>query len=240
MSLSLIQNSHAIVPLNTARFLGKNGVEPYTYSVIPGGAGGTIDASTGVYTAPSGYGSDTIQVEDDIGATATAPIMVGSALLLLCDIIKTEMGLDDEQVYLWNSKWFIPKDSRLYIPVGILNCKPFANTNFQDGAGSDLVSQQSTNFAAQITIDILSRNLDAVNRKEEVLMALKSNYAEFQQTLNGFFIAPIPLTFVNLTKEDGAAILYRFNITVNMQYAIRKSTDVPYYDDFSHAETVKQ
>jgi hypothetical protein len=44
----------------TARVLGSSGNAPVQWSVQPNGAGGTIDATTGIYTAPDVAGTDTV------------------------------------------------------------------------------------------------------------------------------------------------------------------------------------
>lgn len=228
----LNSNTQAIGLGLQARFLASGGTAPYTYSVQAGGAGGTINSSTGVYTAPSSPGVDTILAVDSLGAQETREIKAGTALELFCDIIRSEMSLEDDQVYLYNQKFTIPTDSRIYIAVGILNLKPFGNTlDFVDG---DAI--QSVNMMATLSINLLSRSFDGLYRKEEVLMAVQSIYSQSQQEINGFNIARVPTGFANLSEEDGAAIPFRFNITLNMQYTIKKVKEVPYYDTFEEPE----
>lgn len=233
MSLSIIQNATAMATNLTCPFSGIGGTEPYVYSVVPGGAGGTINSSTGIYTSPSGTGIDTILVTDALLATAETTILVATPLELFCDIIETEMGLSQGQVYLWDQKLNIPKDSRLYIAVGILSCKPFGNSNTLNSNGD---SVQSVNMSAMLSIDILSRSKDARNRKEEIILALGSDYAERQQELNSFYVSRLTNNFVNLSEEDGAAIPYRFNITATIQYFVSKTSAVSYYDTFSTSQ----
>jgi hypothetical protein len=67
----------AISPVNVTvtvnqacTFTATGGVSPYTFSVASGS--GTIDAKTGVYTAPTTPSSDAIDVTDSAGATAEA------------------------------------------------------------------------------------------------------------------------------------------------------------------------
>lgn len=236
-ALVLTATSTVTRPNLDLSFLATGGTTPYTYSVVGGGAGGTISPS-GIYTAPNGYGSDTVKVTDSAvtPAIATRSVLIASPVALVCDIIQKGMDLSADQVWMWDQKINTPNDSRLYVAVGVASCKPFANTNRPDTSGSGMDSIQSTNFMATLSIDILSRSLDAVNRKEELLMALNSNYAQYQQSANSFFLAPISTGFVNLSEVDGAAIPYRFNITVNMQYSITKTSAVAYFDDFTDSE----
>lgn len=236
MSLILVANTYAIAPGISTSFLGTGGVTPCTYSVLSGGAGGSIVAGTGIYTAPASFDNaklyDTIQVTDHIGATATAQILVGNPLLLFCDIIQTEMGLANGRVYLWDQKINQPKDSDIYIAISVMHCKPFGNSNVFN---SDGTSTQSINMLAMLSIDIMSRGTGARDRKEEILLALNSNYAKYQQALNCFKIGLLPSggNFVNLSNIDGAAIPYRFNVSINLQYFYTKTKAVDYFSTFS-------
>ncbi len=218
----------------TTQFLASGGTEPYVYSVQPGGVGGAIDPDTGVYTAPSTPGGDTIIATDDDANTATADILVGTPLQLFCDIIQKELNLQPGRVYLWDQKIMQPEDSGLYIAIGVISCKPFSNINRFNGATGE--SDQSANFQATLSIDIISRGHEARDRKEEVILALVSDYARTQMAANSFYIAPQSSAFQNLSEVDGAAIPYRFNISVNLLYAARKSQAVPVYDTFSDVD----
>lgn len=232
MSISLLYGTSSMAKNLTQPFEGTGGTAPYTYSVIPSGAGGTINAGTGLYTSPNNTGVDVIRVVDSLGAIATATIYVRTALELFCDVIQQGMGLANGRVYLWDQKIMEPTDYGLFIPIQILSCKPFGNTRQYLPITGGFQEVQSTNFQATLSVDIKSRGPEARDRKEEVIMALRSNYAEQQMELNSFFIAKLSSGFVDLSLVDGAAIPYRFNITVNIQYAVTKLNAVSYYDTF--------
>lgn len=237
--MTLTATTLALGPGLTASFLGVGGTEPYLYSILTPGAGGTIDPDTGAYTAPSvlpdqGIGTDVVQVEDSLGALATLKMRVGSALFLFCNVIQHEMGLASDQVYIWDQKLNIPKDERLYVAVGVASLKPFGVTNRFNTSGSP-VSDQSVNMMAKLDVNILSRGPAARERREEVLLALTSLYAEQQMSTNSFLIARLSSGFNNLSDIDGDAIPYRFVISVNMQYFFKKRQAAPYFDDIPAA-----
>lgn len=242
-ALAIGQTKTALGPNLTASFLGTGGTGPYTYEVLTPGAGGTINSSTGLYTAPATVSSnpanlfDQIQVTDSLGDTAQASILVGTPLLLFCDIIQNQMGLANDHIYLWDQKLFQPTDSSLYVAVSVLSCKPFGNSNTHDSSGN---SVQTINMYAQLQLDIISRGPEARDRKEEVIMALKSDYSESQQEANSFYIGSLPAAaqFRNLSSIDGAAIPYRFAIDVAMQYSVTKTQTVPYFDTFSTEQVI--
>lgn len=241
-ALSLSQTYTAIGPGATASFLAAGGKKPYVYSVVTGGAGGTIDRRTGVYTAPAVLGSspshtfDTVQVTDALSAVATATIVVGNALLLFCDIIQTELGLANGRVYLWDQKIFQPQDYDLYVAISVPSCKAFGNNIvYSDDGLGNYTTSQSVNMKAMVDIDIISRGPAARDRKEEVLMALSSAYAESQMEKNSFYIGKISTNFINISSVDGAAIPYRYKISCSLQYAVSKNTNINYYSIFQDA-----
>jgi hypothetical protein len=82
-------------------------------------------------------------------------------------------------------------------------------------------------------IDIISKGPAARDRKEEIILAFNSNYAQQQQDANSFYIGKISTGFLNLSDIDGAAIPYRYRISVNMQYAFQKASPVSRFDTFT-------
>lgn len=235
MTLTLTQTATAVAVNIQASFLGVGGAEPYVYSVTPGGAGGTIDADTGFYTAPATIDQsdpnllyDTVVVTDDDAVTASSQIFVGTPLLLFCEILQRELDLAVGRVYLWDQKIMQPTDSDLYIAVSVPTCKPFANVN----RNVDGDAQQFVSMSATVDIDIISRGYAARDRKEEVILALNSVYAQKQQEANSFYVSKLPPNgrFLNLSLMDGAAIPYRYKISVVLQYAFQKTKAADYFD----------
>jgi len=253
MSLSLSVGVFAMAPGRSTAVTGQGGVKPYTYSIVAGGAGGAIVPVGGgsveaVYTAPAAVPTNpaqqyaTLKVVDAALAEATAQILIGDPLLLFCDIIQREMSLSAGRVYIYNQKIMQPTDNDIYIAVGVLNCKPFGNTNRSDSSGIGVKSDQSVNMLATLSLDIISRSTAALRRKEEVILALNSTYSNQQQQRNSFFIGQLPAgaQFVNLSNVDGAAIPYRFNISVNIQYFATKVKAIDYFDDFSDVQVTTE
>lgn len=242
VALALTQSATAVAVNITSSFLGVGGVAPYSYAVLDGGAAGTIDPSTGVYTAPSTLSPnpkqlyDTVQVTDADANFATSTILVGTPLLLFCEILEKGLGLAPGRTYLWDQKINQPTDYDLYIAVSVPSCKPFGNVNRQSANGAS--QEQFVAMQATADIDIISRGPAARDRKEEVILALNSIYAQQQQEANSFYIGKLPPSgrFVNLSQIDGAAIPYRYRISVNLQYAVAKTTAAPYFDNINAPE----
>lgn len=236
VTLTLAQSATAVGAGIVASFLASGGTTPYAYSIVAGGAGGSINSATGVYTAPASAPAnpaqayDTVQVTDGASATATAKILVGTPLKLLWEILKTQLGLADDHIYLWDQKVMQPTDDGLYVAISVPSCRPFGNNTWHDSSGNQI---SEVSMSAAVDIDIISRSNAARDRKEDVLIALASDYCERQQVANSFQIAKLPAMgkFTNLSMIDGAAIPYRYKISFNMTYAVTKSSASPYFDN---------
>jgi hypothetical protein len=240
MTLTLAQTVTATGIGGTVSFQGYGGTSPYTYAVQPGGAGGMINASAGTYVAPAVVASDptqlydTVKVTDSLGATATAQILVGTPLLLFCDIIQNQLGLANGRVYLWDQKIMQPTDFDLYVAISVVSCKPFGNVNnYRDNGSGGLNSEQFVAMQALLDVDIISRGPAARDRKEEVILDLNSTYSQQQQESCSFYIAPLPMNFINLSQIDGAAIPYRYTIAVQLQYAFSKTQPISSFGTFT-------
>lgn len=237
MTLSLSQSAFAVGINIPASFLGVGGTPPYSYIVLNGGAGGTIDSGTGAYLAPPvvptdpAHQFDTVQVTDALAATATAQIMVGDALLLFCDVVMRGLGLDPTRIWIWDQKIFQPTDYGLYVTVAEMEPKVIANVNSSPNTGD--TQSQFVTFISRLEVNLISRDQSARLRKGQFIMALNSSYAEQQQKLNGFQISRVPKSLTNVSVQDGAAIPYRYSAWVNLQYAEPASSSQDYFSTFN-------
>lgn len=151
----------------------------------------------------------------------------------LCKIIQTQMDLSDEQVWIYDQKRNIPVTSNLWVTVRFLTGKPFGNTSRFDNTTETQVLYMNSVF----TIDIFSRDNSALARKEELILAFGSIYAQRLQELYAFKIARLPVSFTDLSLVEGAAIPYRFSTNLQVQYRTTVSRSVDYYEHFSETPT---
>ena len=235
MSLSISPLFATIKPYQRLQLAGAGGVPPYSYAIV-NPAKAALDQATGLLTASSSVESVTVRVTDSdpLGPfTADAQVRVTTPEHLLCDIIQSEMGLADAQVWLWDQKIDMGNDTGLKVVVGVQSNKAFANSRrYVDDGNGGLNEELSTNYMVLATIDILSRSTEARDRRDEVLEALASTYSQQVQEANAFKIARLPSQFTNLSFLEPAAIPYRFQIVVALQYSITKTKAVPFYDTF--------
>lgn len=158
------------------------------------------------------------------------------------DIIKEEMVLDDNQIWLRNQNKVIPDDDGLYIIVGIVNSQPFSNiTEFVPVTVNsvDLLQEnQRVTIKEDIQIDVVSADIQAAQRAWEVIAAINSLYSKQIQDANSFKIFKQPTHFVDLSGIEGGSTVNRYSILLSAWSWYVKSKVLPqtgdnYYDDFT-------
>lgn len=244
MSNTLImrQTATAVGPSIKAFFQAYEGTGPYTYEVLPGGAGGSINASTGAYQAPAVWDPnprkayDTILATDAIGDTIESRILVGSPLRLFCEIIQRELGLDEDRVWIFAQKKNKPNDEKLFVNVNVEEAKYFAaDSALKGGVGLDNLSYVT--YIMTLGVLIESRSTEALWRKDEVALALISNYSLSQQTLNTFGISKLPISPMRTRYDmDGPAIPYQFYFRINLNCTMPRNVPIEFYDVFNPPE----
>lgn len=157
----------------------------------------------------------------------------------LCEIVRSELSLQPDQVFLWNQKWDIPSDSRPYVTVRVLSKKMFGSSNPGLSNQVGFLEEQSANFQATLSVDIWSTGLIARDFADGVAMALTSMGAQKAQEKYGFLISRMPSAILDLSDTEGTAIPYRFNFTVAIQYFVLKAKQVDYYDEFNREITTE-
>lgn len=243
------QTKTALGPKLTASFLASGGTPPYAYSVAPGGAGGSIDAGTGIYTAPALVSDDPLKFYDTIIATDSAPtpltihtkIEVGNSWMLMLEIIKRILKLDPQMIWFQNQKQFQPENASkgMWVVLMFPSINTFASGIHPAGSGDGWdQTEKWANFSGPVDIHLFSRDLSALNRKEEVVMALTGPYSRQQQISNSFYLARIPHNIVDISGVDGAAIPYHFVISVELQYAKSRLIASDYYDEVPTPELI--
>lgn len=171
---------------------------------------------------------------------ATITTTTREFILVLADIIQTEMSLADDHVFIYNQDFKIPEYDDLFIVLSYLGApRALANNNeiIVDSVTGNVSENQCLNQLENIAIDVMSRNPDARVRKEEVLMALTSVFSKAQQEQYQFKIFSQPSSFIDISEAEGAARINRYQITVPLMTSYRKSKIIEYYNQFSY--TVK-
>ena len=145
-------------------------------------------------------------------------------------ILLEELCIDPDRVVIYNQKFNLGKKNGLYIyleyrvPPTIISSRNqmdiFANEN------------QDSNWMEEITVGIYSRNLDALQRKEEVAMALHSIYSQQLQEAQSFKIFR-NVKIIPINEIEGPARLYRFDIECRVQAWYSKVKVAQFFDSFN-------
>lgn len=155
-------------------------------------------------------------------------------LLIVADVIQSEMDLDDGQVMATNNKFEIPTKG-LFVAVSYIGPgKPIANCNDteDDGVGG-LIEVQSLAMRHLIQIDIMSFGSEARTRKEEIAMALFSLFSQGMQEKYAMSIARMPGVIMDTSYLEGAQILTRYTTTIVTSSVNKKRKAVASYNSFS-------
>jgi plastocyanin len=85
-------------------FSATGGIPPYSYSVVAGGAGGTVNSVSGLYTAPGVEGSDAVRVTDAASHRSDAQVTVYYPLT----IVPTDATVQQGDTYSFDASGGFP------------------------------------------------------------------------------------------------------------------------------------
>lgn len=155
-----------------------------------------------------------------------------SSLDIIKQILDKEMQMPQGRVFAYNSSVDLPQDRNLFIVLHYTAKTPYSNNiRYENTKDGKLVEHQTSNFVEDILISLMSVNQDARDRAHEVLMALRSNYAQVLQEQNKVHITTqgdiIDKSFLEATSR-----LNRFDVRAKIYVSYDKITNVDYYDKF--------
>lgn len=156
-----------------------------------------------------------------------------SSIFILADIIKRELDLADGRVLIYNQKLVLPNVQGLFVWLSYNSSRVYG-VNYELESQDITLSEKGTvSFIENISVNIMSRNMEAFNRKEEVVLALNSNYSRRQQEINDIKIANIPNVFIDISEVETSARLNRYQINFDVYSKKTKSRDVEFFDKFN-------
>jgi len=153
-------------------------------------------------------------------------------IIILRDIIKTQLSLTDQDVWLYNQDFKIPQTSGLFVVLEKVNSTTFANNNrFVENKTEDGINEvQTINNQDEIAIELFSKDRTAQTRQDEVRMALNSFFARQQYEIFQFRVAKINNPFINISAAEGTGMLNRFRLTVTVLSWTERIAAVVFYD----------
>lgn len=156
-----------------------------------------------------------------------------TSLDLLRDIIQQEMSLPDNQIYIYAQPNIIPEDKKLYVVIEYKYARTYSSRNINPSTTvSTLTQEQNINNQEFLTVQLFSRSFEALRRKEEVVMALKSFYAQQIQEKYSFKLSTTP-QIIDLTSLEASAMLYRYDVPVVFLSAYQKIKTVSWFNSFN-------
>jgi len=148
------------------------------------------------------------------------------------DIIRTELGLDQQHIWIQSQNRKIPPNSNdLYVVVGVVDFLPISSKSYYMSEKD--IERQIIYGRANVQVDIFSRSNEARNRRGEILMALNSFYSKGIQDSKQFRIFELPSTFLNLSGLAGGSDINRFTMRFYAMIAESKEKSSDYYNIFN-------
>lgn len=156
---------------------------------------------------------------------------------IIVDILREELSLPQNNVWIRDQNRKIPIDDDLYVIVGMVDSTVMGNVNTIIPSEGGMTEIQEVTTRENIQIDILSRSTEAITRRFEIITALKSFLSTQSQEENEFKIFAVPTTFVNSSSAEGGSNINRFTIIVGCHTLFRKekvleSVSGDYFDEF--------
>ncbi len=150
----------------------------------------------------------------------------------IVDIIRKEMNLNQQNIWIHSQNRKIPPQSQeLYVTVGCVDFLPISSKSKYNSETDNEV--QTVYGRASIQVDILSRSLEARQRRAELLMALNSFYSKEVQEKKQFRIFELPQTFTNTSGLEGGSEINRFSLIIRAMISQDKVKPTAYYDTFN-------
>lgn len=168
----------------------------------------------------------------------SAVIETKETISIIAALIAQQFGLLPARVFIYNQKWKIPAGEGLFVEVALNAMKPFgSSTGFTDIVATDdapakLVENQVTSMQEIYTVTLYSRNSDARRMQPRLVMALASVASQQLQEQFSFQVGKLPLSFVDVSRTEGAAMLNKYAYTFALLRSYSQSFIVDYFDKF--------
>lgn len=157
-------------------------------------------------------------------------------LKTICDIIKEGMGLQNDQIWIYNQKVDIPNDKRIYVVVSLKSENVIGNNIQEEGEVDNLTEIVWSNVVTDVGIELFSYNVNALNRRYEVLSSMRSTYSIQKQEELNFNIGRRPVAFFDSSFLAPAARLYSYYFMYRVTHVERFGKGIDFYDNFEDAD----
>ena len=157
-------------------------------------------------------------------------------LKTVCDILQVGMGLEKDQIWIYNQKVDIPNDKRIYVVVS-LKSETVIGNNIEAKTESGIYDEVIwSNVVSDVGIELFSYNVNALNRRYDVLSSMRSTYSVQKQEELNFNIGRRPVAFFDSSFLAPTAKLYSFYFMYRITHVENSAKPIDYFDDFSRAD----
>lgn len=159
---------------------------------------------------------------------------------VVAGVLQSELGLKPDQVMLYNQKFDIPPDDRLYVTLSLLGSRTFgASTRYENNPISDeLQETQRVNQQQMLSITLMSRSSEARVNNWRVPAALVSTYSQQQQEANSIKIGQVPTSMNDVSDVEGTARLNKYSLTFLVLAAYSYVKPTQFFDSFGGPEII--
>lgn len=136
-------------------------------------------------------------------------------VVLLSQWAREYLGIPATRSYIYNQKWNIPPEPQMFQVFSILSDLPYASglSYANDPVTGDLMETVLTNCRSMIQWELWSRNADARIARFRAAAFLHSTACEQLCEKSGFAVASAPISFSDISYQDGAARMNRYQLT---------------------------
>ena len=148
---------------------------------------------------------------------------------VLAKIFKTYMNLPEDRVIIYNGNFDAPKDPHIYILISYVSGQVLGVKNEFDPV--ERIETASAVTYNTYAVEIVSKSREAMERKEEILMALHSQIGlDIAEMYN------IRLwrsgNILDLSAIEGASALSRYRINIVISSLKEKEMPIDVYEHF--------
>jgi len=157
-------------------------------------------------------------------------------LKTVCDIIKNQLGLQEDQIWIYNQKVNIPTDKKLYVVVSFDDEEVFGANLHPKTQEEGLDEETWINVRTNISINTFSSGTECLVRKYDIIGAMRSVYSLQKQEKLNMQISRMPRVFMDASFATPTERLFSYHYEYSIMHVRKVTHKVDYYDDFSRAD----
>lgn len=150
---------------------------------------------------------------------------------IIKQIICTEMELEPNRVWAYNSNVDLPTDRNLFVILHYGAKTPISNTVKYVETPDGVEEHQAINLCEEIFISLLSQNTEARERAHEVHMAFNSTFSRNLQMKEHVHISILGDVF-DASFLEATSRINRFDVKIKVFKSYSKIKSVDYYDKY--------